>query len=36
LRIGDIPSLGSIIRDKSYFNQFGWSWIPESPPTPNY
>ncbi len=28
-RIGNIPSLGTIIRDKSDSNPFGWSWIPE-------
>jgi Transposase IS66 family len=27
--IGSIPSLGSIIREKSSLNPFGWSWIPE-------
>ncbi|WP_245911977.1 hypothetical protein [Brunnivagina elsteri] len=27
--IGNIPSLGSIIRDKSSLNPFGWSWMPE-------
>ncbi|MEH2257131.1 hypothetical protein [Nostoc sp.] len=26
-RIGDISSLGSIIREKSSSNPFGWSWI---------
>ena len=28
-QIGNIPSLGTIIRDKSDSNPFGWSWIPE-------
>ena len=28
-RVGNIPSLGTIIRDKSDSNPFGWSWIPE-------
>ncbi len=28
-QIGHIPSLGTIIREKSSFNPFGWSWIPE-------
>jgi len=27
--IGSIPSLGSIIREKSSLNPFGWSWTPE-------
>ena len=25
----NIPPLGTIIRDKSSSNPFGWSWIPE-------
>ena len=29
LRTGDIPSLGSLIQEKSSCNPFGWSWIPE-------
>jgi hypothetical protein len=28
-RIGNIPSLGTIIREKSSSNPFGWSWMPE-------
>ncbi|MBN3927262.1 hypothetical protein [Nostoc sp. NMS4] len=28
-QIGHIPSLGAIIREKSSFNSFGCSWIPE-------
>ncbi|AUB38647.1 Regulator of replication initiation timing [Nostoc flagelliforme CCNUN1] len=28
-QIGHIPSLGSILRDRSSSNPFGWSWIPE-------
>ena len=28
-RVGNIPSLGTIIREKSYSNPFAWSWIPE-------
>ena len=28
-QIGNIPSLGTIIRDKSDSNPFGWSWMPE-------
>jgi hypothetical protein len=28
-QIGDIPSLGNIIREKSDSNPFGWSWMPE-------
>jgi hypothetical protein len=27
--IGNIPSLGSIIRERSSLNPFGWSWTPE-------
>lgn len=26
LKTGDIPSLGSLIREKSSSNPFGWSW----------
>jgi hypothetical protein len=29
LRIGDIPSLASVIREKSSSHLFRWSWIPE-------
>ena len=29
LKIGDIPPLGTIIREKSSSNPFGWSWQPE-------
>ncbi|WP_375502615.1 hypothetical protein [uncultured Nostoc sp.] len=29
LRIGDVPSLASVIQDKSSSHPFGWSWIPE-------
>lgn len=29
LQLGDIPSLGNIIREKSSSNSFGWSWLPE-------
>ena len=28
-QIGDIPSLDSILGEKSYSHAFGWSWIPE-------
>ncbi len=28
-RIGNIPSLGIIIREKSSSNPFGWSWMPQ-------
>ncbi len=28
-RVGNIPSLGTIIRQKSSSNPYGWSWIPE-------
>ncbi|MEH1794966.1 hypothetical protein [Nostoc sp.] len=28
-QIGNIPSLGTIIRGKSVLNPFGWSWMPE-------
>ncbi|MEH1985175.1 MULTISPECIES: hypothetical protein [unclassified Nostoc] len=28
-RIGNIPSLATIIREKSSFNLFGGSWMPE-------
>ena len=28
-RIGNIPSLGTIIREKSSSNPFGWSWMPQ-------
>ncbi|MEA5583748.1 hypothetical protein VB620_20715 [Nodularia harveyana UHCC-0300] len=28
-QLGDIPSLGSIIREKSVLNPLGWSWMPE-------
>jgi hypothetical protein len=26
-RIGNIPSIGIIIREKSFSNPFGWSWM---------
>jgi hypothetical protein len=29
LKLGDIPCLGNIIREKSSSNPFGWSWQPE-------
>ncbi len=29
LRIGDVPSLASVIREKSSSHPFGWSWIAE-------
>ena len=28
-QIENIPSLGTIIREKSSFNHFGWSWVPQ-------
>ena len=28
-QIENIPSLGTIIREKSSFNPFGWSWVPQ-------
>jgi hypothetical protein len=35
-KTGIIPSLTTIIREKSSLNPFGWSWQPESLPSPKY